>query len=92
MYHRKKERKKKMIIIFTSIIGIFLLLFASVSLNRNYSFFETILKDVSMFFDKVIMYPFTALNKEKGACHLADCAKHRRKTAYGFIWKLKEEN
>lgn len=66
MYHRKKERKKKMIIIFTSIIGIFLLLFASVSLNRNYSFFETILKDVSIFFDKVIMYPFTALNKEKG--------------------------
>ena len=53
MYHRKKERKKKMIIIFTSIIGIFLLLFASVSLNRNYSFFETILKDVSIFFGSV---------------------------------------
>ena len=31
-----------------------------------------------------------ALNKEKGACHLADCAKHRRKTAYGFIWRYVE--
>ena len=31
-----------------------------------------------------------ALNKEKGACHLADCAKRRRKTAYGFIWRYVE--
>lgn len=31
-----------------------------------------------------------ALNKESGASHLADCAKHRRKTAYGFIWRYVE--
>ncbi len=63
MYKKKKQRKK--IIIFISCILVFLLLFASVSLNRNYGFIESGLKSVSMFFNKVVMYPFTVLNPDK---------------------------
>ncbi len=66
MYHRKKEKKKKLAIIFISIIGIFLLLFVSFTSSRNYTVVESILKDVAMVLNKIIMYPFTALNKEKG--------------------------
>ena len=66
MYRRKKEKKKRIVIVFISLIVVFLLLFTSVSLTRKYSFIESILKDVAMTFNKIIMYPFTALNNEKG--------------------------
>lgn len=65
MYKRKKHNNKKNII--TLVIGVIAIvgLFISLQLNRNTFFVESICKDISMFFEKVIMYPFTALNKEK---------------------------
>lgn len=63
--YKKKKKKHKLIIIFISCIIIFILLFVSFTLNRNYTLVESIGKDITMFFNKVIMYPFTALNKSK---------------------------
>ena len=65
MYRKKKDKKKKVIVIFISIIAVFLLLFASVSLTRKYTVVESVLKDIAMVINKVIMYPFTALNTDK---------------------------
>ena len=65
MYRKKKDKKKKVIVIFISIIAVFLLLFASVSLTRKYTVLESVLKDIAMVLNKVIMYPFTALNTDK---------------------------
>ena len=64
MYKRKKN-KHKFIIAFISCVVIFILLFLSFTLNRDYTVVEDVVKDVSMFFNKVIMYPFTTLNKSK---------------------------
>lgn len=62
--YKKKERKKK-IIIFISCIAIFLLLSLSVTLSRNYTFVESFFKDIATVCNKVFMYPFTTLTKEK---------------------------
>ena len=66
MYRRKKEKKRKIIIAFISCIVVFLLLFASVSLNRKYSAVESFFKDIAISLNKIFMYPFTVLNSEKG--------------------------
>ena len=63
--YKKRQKQKKKIIIFISCIAVFLLLFASVSLTRKYSFIESGLKDIAMVFNKIIMYPFTSLNNDK---------------------------
>lgn len=63
--YRKKKNKHKLLIILISCITIFILLFVSLTLNRNYTIVESIAKDISVIFNKVIMYPFTVLNKEK---------------------------
>lgn len=68
MYRKKnKLNSKKNNKVLIPIISIILLIALAISLhlNRNTTFVETIFKDVSMFFNKVIMYPFTSLNKEK---------------------------
>lgn len=68
MYKKKnKINSKKNNKVLIPIIGIILLIALAISLhlNRNTTFVETIFKDISMFFNKVIMYPFTSLNKEK---------------------------
>ena len=64
--YRKKQKQKNKIIIAITCIGIVIALVISLQLNRNTTMVETIFKDVSMFFNKVIMYPFTTLNNEKG--------------------------
>lgn len=66
MYKKKKEKKKKSLIVISSVIVIFILLLVSVGFSRNYNILENGLKSVSMFFEKVIMYPFTSLNNDKG--------------------------
>lgn len=63
--YKKKKKKHRLIIILTSSIVIFILLFISFTLNRNYTILESIGKDITMFFNKVIMYPFTTLNSSK---------------------------
>lgn len=62
MYKKKKEKKKKIIIIIIAIVST-LLLCASLLIKIDNN---TIFKDVVILIEKVSMYPFTALNKEKG--------------------------
>lgn len=64
MYKRKKVHNKLVIVVICFVVVI--LLGVSLQLNRKTSFVENIFKDISMFFDKVVMYPFTSLNKENG--------------------------
>ena len=64
MYKRKKKLNSKLLIILTS-ITIILLLSISVVLKRTYTPVESFFKDIAMEFNKVIMYPFTAINKTK---------------------------
>jgi rod shape-determining protein MreC len=61
----KKYRKYNKILIPIICVVIFLLLFISVQFGRKTYIGESIIKDISMFFNKVVMYPFTALNSEK---------------------------
>lgn len=63
--YKHKKKQKKYIFIFIGSIVIFILLFISISLNRNYTIIESALKDVAMVIEKVFMYPFTVLNKDK---------------------------
>ncbi len=66
MYKRKgKKNYNKKIIVPIICLIIFILLFLSVQLNRSVIFGEGIFKDTAMFFNRVIMYPFTTLNKDK---------------------------
>lgn len=65
MYHKKKDKKKKIIIISISSIVVLLMLLISLSINRNYTIAESILKDSATIIQKIIMYPFTELTKEK---------------------------
>lgn len=62
--YRKKKHNRKILIVIIGIIVIVLLSF-SLNFNRNTTFVENIFKDISMVFNKVIMYPFTALNNDK---------------------------
>ena len=68
--YKKKSRKnknynKKIIIPVVSLI-VFVLLFISLQLNRNTFIGEFIFKDTAMFINRVVMFPFTSLNNEKG--------------------------
>ena len=65
MYHRR-QKKQRNIIIFISSIVIFLLLSVSLYFNHKDNIIESYLKDICMVVEKVVMYPFTTLNKEKG--------------------------
>ena len=56
-----KKNKNKIIYI---AIGIVLIILLSISL-LNYRGKNTILKDISISINKVVMYPFTSLNKDK---------------------------
>lgn len=62
MYKKKKEKKQNTIKLI--VIAIILLILLSVSLLIPHS--NTFLKDGVIMIEKVFMYPFTALNKEKG--------------------------
>ena len=66
MYKKKSKNKynKKIIIPIVSIF-VFILLFVSVQLNRNTIMGESIFKDTAMFINRIVMYPFTALNNKK---------------------------
>lgn len=63
--YKKKKKTKKYITIFISIIIIFVALFLSVSLTRDFTIVESGIKDITMVVNKIFMYPFTALNKDK---------------------------
>ncbi len=66
MYNEKKKKNKNSIVIFISIFLIVIAgLFYSLKLNRKMTTIEAYLKDISVLIQKVVLYPFTALNKEK---------------------------
>lgn len=66
MYKNKKKSVLNLkIIIAVTVILIILGLFISVNMSRSNFFGEGLIKDIFMTIDKVIMYPFTALNGEK---------------------------
>ena len=62
MYQKNKKRKK-IIIVFCIIFISFFLLFYSLSSNRKIGVIEGFLKDTTVTISKVIMMPFTSLNK-----------------------------
>lgn len=65
MYKKKRFNKAKKIIIPIVSLLVFVGLFVSVQFNRNTTALEGIFKDTVMILNRVVMYPFTALNKEK---------------------------
>lgn len=64
--YRKEKKKKKIIIILLIVLGCFFLLFYSLTSSRRQGPIENFLKDAATIIQKVIMFPFTALNEEKG--------------------------
>ena len=64
MYKNKKTKKRNLIILGVIIVAIIALV-SSIQLNRANFFGEGLVKSVIMTIDKIVMYPFTALNGEK---------------------------
>lgn len=62
---KKHSKTNKIIIVFTSFVVVFILLYLSLILTRKYTYVESILKDITTSTLKVVMIPFTSLNKEK---------------------------
>jgi rod shape-determining protein MreC len=58
----KKDKNKKKLIIVIIVIVLIVLLSISLLIQRSNN---TFLKDISMSINKIIMYPFTSLNKDK---------------------------
>lgn len=62
----KKRKNKKIVIVFVCIVGVFILLVCSLNFGRKMGIVEGGLKDFSILIEKIVMYPFTALNSDKG--------------------------
>lgn len=63
MYKKKKQHKNKLVIILPIVIVIALIL--SLTLNRKYTFIESVLKDTTSFVNRLFVYPITMFNSEK---------------------------
>ncbi|MBO5138807.1 MAG: rod shape-determining protein MreC [Bacilli bacterium] len=62
----KKRKNKKVVVVLLSIVFVFVLLFFSLKLGRHMGVIEGGLKDFSILIEKIVMYPFTELNSDKG--------------------------
>lgn len=62
----KKKKNKKVVVVLLSIVLVFILLFFSLKLGRHMGVIEGGFKDFSILIEKIVMYPFTALNSDKG--------------------------
>ena len=67
MYRRKKKVTK--MTIFIGIIVVILLVSLSVLLPKDNFINKSLLKDVTVMLNKIVMYPFTTLTKEKDTNH-----------------------
>ena len=67
MYRRKKKVTK--MTIFIGIIVVILLVSLSVLLHKDNFINKSLLKDVTVMLNKIVMYPFTTLTKEKDTNH-----------------------
>ncbi len=65
MYSRKKKKEMKIYYICLTVV-LTLLLVVSLLISREGNHKYNVLKNISMTIDKIIMYPFTALNSDKG--------------------------
>ncbi len=65
MFRRKKEKVKKRILFGVLAFLLVFVLYLQVTSN-HLSFVESILKDASVVVQKIVLFPFTALNEEKG--------------------------
>lgn len=63
MYKRKKNKNRKTIIILG--ITFIILIIISLAWNRKEGKIETLMKDISMSIEKIVVYPFTALKKNQ---------------------------
>ena len=63
--YKKKWPKKKITILIMLIVLMIALLGISLTINRKTGNIESILKDIVVTVQKIAIYPFTALNKEK---------------------------
>lgn len=63
--YKKNNKTRKNIIVIITIILIILGITLSINLNRTPGALESISKDISMFLNKTIMYPFKNFNAEK---------------------------
>lgn len=91
MYRKKKDKQTKKILLITfGIIGL-LLIALSLTPTRNPSAIEKVFKEVAIFFEKVTMYPFTALNASKDLNQNESCLieKNANETLKQEIKELK---
>ncbi len=65
MKMKKTKRKKNTIILFLTPILIVLLLVVSLLFHQKTGSVEGVFKDIGIFLNKVVMFPFTSLNQEK---------------------------
>ncbi len=63
IYKKRKQNKKLVTAIFTAVLVVLLVI--SIVLNRQIGYIENIFKDIAMTFEKVIMSPQLANDKEK---------------------------
>ena len=64
--YKKKSKTKELVIYGSIFIVLFILITISLLVQKNGNDENNILKNASMFIEKIVMYPFTALNPEKG--------------------------
>lgn len=90
MYRKKKDKKKSIISLFIILIVLLALLFGSLLITRNKN---TFLKDGVILIEKIFMYPFTALNKEKNETQTESYTiqKNVNESLEKEIQELKEE-
>ena len=90
MYRKKKDKKKSIISLFIILIVLLALLFGSLLITRNKN---TFLKDGVILIEKLFMYPFTALNKEKNETQTESYTiqKNVNESLEKEIQELKEE-
>lgn len=90
MYRKKKDKKKSIISLFIILIVLLALLFGSLLITRNKN---TFLKDGVILIEKIFMYPFTVLNKEKNETQTESYTiqKNVNESLEKEIQELKEE-
>lgn len=64
--YKKKSKAKELVLYGSIFIVLFILITISLLVQKNGDDEHNVLKNVSMFVEKIAMYPFTALNPEKG--------------------------
>ena len=70
-FYKSNRRKKKItkITLFIGILVVLLLISLSVLLPKDNFINKSILKDITIMINKMVMYSFTALNSEKDVNH-----------------------